>query len=200
MKVYRSAGLLLSFVASLALVSTAALAASPQGQLPRDSVYQLPLPLTDQHGKTWDWSRHRGQPQVVAMFYASCPNMCPLIIDSGKAVVRALTLPQQRRLQLLYISMDPAHDTPAVLNGLATERKLDPARWSLASPRIQDVRSVAGVLGVRYRHLADGQFNHTSALLLLDRDGRVVARTDQISRIADPKFVDSVIRVLNQTK
>ena len=190
--------LLLILFSCLVLVSWSTLAATAQAPLPRDSVYQLPLPLTDQHGKTWDWSHHRGQPQLVAMFYASCPNMCPLIVDSGKAIEHALTPEQQRRLHLLYISIDPAHDTPAVLNELATARKLDPARWSLASPRAQDVRSVAGLLGVRYRQLADGQFNHTSVMLLLDSDGRIVARTEQVSHVPDPEFMGSVSQLLGQ--
>jgi protein SCO1 len=81
--------------------------------------------------------------------------------------------------------------------GLAKQRGLDAAHWSLASPRADDVRSVAGVLGVRYRQLADGQFNHTSALLLLDRDGRIVARSERIGS-ADPEFISVVRKVLAQ--
>jgi protein SCO1 len=193
----RSIRLLLPVLACLLLVSIGASAAPAATPLPRDSVYQLPLPLTDQHGKTWDWRSHRGQPQIVTMFYTSCPNMCPLIVDSGKAVEHALTAAEQSKLQLMYISLDPAHDTPAALMGLAKQRGLDAAHWSLASPRADDVRSVAGVLGVRYRQLADGQFNHTSALLLLDRDGRIVARSERIGS-ADPEFISVVRKVLAQ--
>ena len=50
----------------------------------------------------------------------------------------------------------------------------------------------AGVLGIRYRQLADGEFNHTSALVLLDADGRVAARTEIIGSKPDPAFVASV--------
>lgn len=164
--------------------------------LPKDSVYQLSLPLTDQHAKTWDWRSHRGHPQVVAMFYTSCQFMCPLIVDSGKAVEHALTPAERAKLGIMLISMDPKRDTPAALMGIATKRKLDPTRWSLASPRADDVRSVAGVLGVRYRQLANGDFNHTSALLLLDRDGRIVARTEQVGSVLDPEFVHAVHRTL----
>jgi len=184
---------------ALALLATGAIAANTTptpAPLPRDSVYQLPLPLTDQHGVTHDWRTRRGQPQVVAMFYGACPDMCPLTIDGGKAVEHALSPAERRRLQLLYISLDPQRDTPATLAVLAHKRGLDAARWSLAIPRAQDVRSVAGVLGVRYRRLADGQFNHTSALLLLDRDGRIVARTERIGGAADPDFMASVHQLL----
>jgi protein SCO1/2 len=176
------------------LVVASAVATPAATPLPKDSVYQLPLPLTDQHGKTWDWRSHRGQPQVVAMFYTSCQYMCPLIVDSGKAVEHALTPAERQKLGIMLISMDPKRDTPAALEGIATKRKLDPARWSLASPRANDVRSVAGVLGVRYRQLANGDFNHTSALLLLDRDGRIVARTEQVGSVPDPAFIAVVRR------
>lgn len=176
------------------LLAMAVFAAPGQAPLPRDSVYQLPATLTDQHGKSWDWRTRRGTPQVVAMFYTSCQYVCPLIVDSGKAVERALTTEQRAKLGILLISMDPARDTPAALMSVARKRKLDDTRWSLASPAKDNVRGVAGVLGVRYRQLADGEFNHTSALVLLDREGRVLARTEQIGSKVDPEFVAAVRR------
>jgi protein SCO1/2 len=187
---------LLPALASVLLVVGSAFAAPAAAPLPKDSVYQLALPLTDQHGRTADWRQHRGQPQVVAMFYTSCQYICPLIVDSGKAVEHALTPAEQANLGILLISMDPKRDTPAALMTVAKKRGLDASRWSLASPRADDVRSVAGVLGVRYRQLADGEFNHTSALLLLDRDGRIVARTEKIGSVVDPEFIAAVHRVL----
>ena len=129
---------------ALALLATGAIAANTApapASLPRDSVYQLPLPLTDQHGVTHDWRTRRGQPQVVAMFYGACPDMCPLTIDGGKAVEHALSPAERRRLQLLYISLDPQRDTPATLAALASKRGLD-AQWSLATPRVQDVNGL----------------------------------------------------------
>ena len=186
----------LPVVASLLLVVASAFAAPAAAPLPKDSVYQLPLPLTDQHGRTADWRQHRGQPQVVAMFYTSCQYICPLVVDSGKAVEHALTPAEQAKLGILLISMDPKRDTPVALMTVAKKRGLDASRWSLASPRADDVRSAAGVLGVRYRQLADGEFNHTSALVLLDRDGRIVARTEKIGSVVDPEFIAAVHQAL----
>ncbi len=157
--------------------------------LPGDSVYQLELPLTGQDGRTRDWDTLRGKPRLVSMFYTSCQYICPLIVDSGKAIERALTPAQRDRLGIVLISMDPARDDPAALEAVATKRKLDGDRWWLAAPREGDVRSVAGVLGIRYRKLADGEFNHTSALVLLDAEGRIVARTDQVGTRPDQAFV-----------
>ena len=167
-----------------------AFAASADEPLPRDSVYQLPATLTDQDGNSWDWRSKRGTPQVAAMFYTSCQYVCPLIVDSGKAVERALSADERAKLGILLISMDPARDDPEALMSVATKRKLDDTRWSLASPAPDSVR------GVRYRELADGEFNHTSALVLLDREGRIVTRTERIGSQVDPEFVAEVRRVL----
>src|SRR5688572_20045327 len=194
---------ILGFLSIAALVASAAALAAPAASgkapapLPGDSVYQLSLPLTDQDGRTADWRQHRGKPQLVSMFYTSCQYICPLIVDSGKAIERQLTPTQQKRIGIVLISMDPARDSPAALRSVADKRKLDTQRWTLAAPPAADVRAAAGVLGIRYRQLADGEFNHTSALVLLDADGRVLARTEQMGGRPDPGFVEAVRRAVS---
>jgi len=111
----------------LGLASLAS-AAQPAPALPGDSIYQLPLPLTDSQGQTRDWRTLRGKPRLVSMFYTSCQYICPLIIESGKAVERQLTPAQQKRLGVLLVSMDPARDTPAALKKVVDQRKLDLGR------------------------------------------------------------------------
>jgi protein SCO1 len=184
--------LLAAVCAAVLLLSAGA--ASAARPLPRDSVYQLEVTLTDQHGRASPWSQRRGKPQLVSMFYTSCQYICPLIIGSAKAIEHQLSPTQQARLGILLVSMDPSRDTPAALKAVADRRRLDPARWTLASPPQADVRAVAGVLGIRYRALADGEFNHTSALVLLDADGRVLARTEKVGSRPDPVFLSAVLR------
>ena len=164
--------------------------------LPSDSVYQLDVQLLDQAGKRQPWRAQRGKPRLVAMFYTSCQYICPLIVDSGKAIERQLSATEQARIGITLISMDPVRDTPKALSVVVAKRKLDTRRWTLASPRKDDVRQVAGVLGVRYRELAGGEFNHTSALVLLDADGRVLARTEKMGSQPDPAFVAAVKRAV----
>jgi protein SCO1/2 len=79
---------------------------------------------------------------------------------------------------------------------VADKRGLDLARWTLAQPQPADVRAIAGVLGVRYRVLADGELNHTGVLVLLDADGRIVSRSTNTSGAADPQFVGRVRKAL----
>jgi protein SCO1/2 len=126
------------------------------------------------------------------MFYSSCKYACPLLIDSGKGVEHALAPAERGKLRILYVSLDPVRDQPKVLSALATQRKLDRTRWTLATTDAAGVRRTAAVLGVRYRQLDNGEFNHSSQLILLDRDGRVLARTDKLGPVADPEFVAKV--------
>ena len=187
----RRCATLLALLAMLVIGS--ATASTPP--LPGDSVYQLAVNLTNQDGKVQPLLARRGRPQLVTMFYTSCTMVCPMILDTVKMTRNALDESARERLDVLAISFDPARDDVATLRKYATTRKLDSRWWTLARTEPKDVRRLAALLQLQYRQLPDGEFNHSSELILLDADGRVVARTDVIGR-QDPKFVDAVRQLL----
>lgn len=182
----------LAFAAALLALGPARPAVAADAPLPADSVYHLQATLTDQSGDTRAWRDLRGRPRLVSMFYTSCQYICPLIVEGAKAVERPLAPAERARLGVVLVSMDPARDTPAALAKVVAERRIDGDRWTLASPPPSQVRAIAGVLGIRYRQLADGEFNHTSALVLVDAEGRIIARTEQMGPIPDPGFLAAV--------
>jgi protein SCO1/2 len=164
--------------------------------LPADSILQLGDTFTAQDGHAFTLAERRGKPQLVAMFYSSCKFMCPLLVDSARGVDHALSPSERARMNVLFVSIDPARDTPPVLAALAAKRKLDLSRWTLARADATTVSKIAALLGVRYRKLADGDFNHTSALILLDADGRIIARTEKMGAVPDPEFLKAVKKAL----
>ena len=174
------------------LLATLPAGAADPKPLPGDSIYQLQARLLDQAGRPVQWRDLRGKPRIATMFYSNCPYMCPLIIETGKGIDRALTPAERSRLGVVMVSLDPKRDTPAALAALASKRKLDGSRWRLLQPRPQDLRAITGVLQVRYRALADGEFNHTSVLVLLDAEGRVLARSETMGPRPDPEFLAAV--------
>lgn len=188
------AGLLaLALLAAASSDLPAAGPSDPAGAaLPGDSVHRLDVELTDQYGRAFRLADLRGEPVLVAMFYTSCKYVCPLIVDSMRGIEHALDDAERTGLRLLLVSMDPARDTPQALRAVVDQRKLDSRRWTLARTDAGQVRRVAAVLGVRYRALADGEFNHTSSIALLDREGRRVAATAASGPAADPAFVAAV--------
>ncbi len=68
---------------------------------------------------------------------------------------------------------------------------VDDTRWSMVRSEPGDLRTIAGVFGVRYKKLSDGEFNHTTRVVLLDRDGTQVASTEQLGR-HDPAFLEAI--------
>ena len=77
-------------------------------------------------------------------------------------------------------------DTPQRLTELAHLRRTDPGRWTFASAAEPDARRIAALLGVHYRRLEDGSFDHSQIITLVDGEGRVVARTTRL--IGDEAF------------
>lgn len=183
------------FAIGVALLLASTHAWSASAPLPSDSVYQLDVALTDQAGHSAPLAARRGTPQLVTMFYTSCTMVCPLIIDTLKTTRKAAGAPAGRQLQVLAVSFDPARDDVPALHRYAQQRQLDPAAWTLARTDPAEVRELAALLGLQYRQLPDKDFNHSSELVLLDRDGRVVARTSVIGRL-DPQFVAAVRKVV----
>jgi protein SCO1/2 len=176
---------------SLLLVGSAS-AATP---LPNDSVYQLGIKLTDQDGHSWPLPERRGRVQLMTMFYTSCTMVCPMTVDTMKATRKAVEEPARDKLDLLAVSFDPARDSVAALHQYAEKRQLDAPHWTLARAEPQDVRALSALLGLQYRQLPDGDFNHSTELILLDPDGRIIARTSIIGRL-DPEFVKAVRKAL----
>lgn len=182
-----------------ALVALAGAAAPPSRAaappLPADSVYQLDAALTDQDDHALRFAEGRGEARLVSMFYTSCQFMCPLIIDTIRKTEHALPEAERKRLKVLMVSFDAAHDDPAALKALAGKRHIDTPRWTLAHANAADVRRIAAVLDIQYRALQEGGFSHSSVLILLDAEGRIVARSEKLGA-ADPQFVAAVERQL----
>ena len=191
-RVLRLALTLCLLLCGLGLALTCARAAQP---LPGDSAYQLELPLVDQDGKTFDFAAGRGRPRLVSMFYTSCKFVCPMIVDTLRNTERALDPAERAKLDVLLVSLDPDTDTPAALKRLAEQRRIDTPRWRLARTDAAHVRRLAAVLGVQYKQLGPADFSHSTVLVLLDAEGRIVARSDKLGD-ADPTFVEAVKRTL----
>ena len=175
--------LLLGTLAALALPAAAA-------ALPGDSIYQLDASLVDQRGQRFTLASRRGEPTLVSMFYSSCQMVCPMIIETIQATLRALPPEEAAGVRVLLVSFDPARDTVPVLAQTAQARGCD-ARWTLARAEEPTARAIAAVLGIQYRRLASGEFNHSSVIELLDRDGRIAAKTAQLGAV-DATFVKAI--------
>lgn len=183
-------------VLSLLMIAAATRAAADP--LPQDSVYHLEAQLSDQNGARQTLAATRGHVAFITMFYSNCDNVCPLIVETLKMTERELGEAKRAQLRAALVSLDPAHDTPARLKILAAQRRIDESRWTLLTTDARTVRKIAALLGIQYRQLGNGQFNHSSILILLDPNGRMLARTTKLGAV-DADFVAAARKALAQS-
>jgi protein SCO1/2 len=170
-----------------------------QAPLPGNSIYQTQATLTDQDGHTFKLADRRGKPMLVSMFYNSCQFVCPMLIDTLSNTEKELTNDERAKLSVMLMTFDPARDDVKTLKSIAEKRNLDLTHWTLARTDPTNTRKIAATLGIQYRLLADGEYNHTTVLILLDADGRVVGRTKKIGTV-DPEFVKLIRHTLQGAK
>ena len=163
-------------------------------ELPQDSYYQLDVALETQKGDYLRLAELQDGPVIVAMFYASCPHVCPMTISTIKAIEAELAPEDLPRLRVLMVTFDPERDTPAALSELADRHRVDQDRWQFVRTSPEDVRLVAAVLGVKHRKLPNDGFNHTSPIILLDASGREISRSEKLG-VPDKAFVNLVVAV-----
>jgi protein SCO1/2 len=152
------------------------------------SLYDLGLRVRDADGVVRGLDDLRGHPVLASMFFASCTSACPLLISHIKRIEGEAPTSLRADLRILLVSFDPARDTPAVLVDVARRHGVDPRRWRItAAPDDEAARAMAAVLGIRYRAAAEGTFDHTTAITVLDRQGEVRGRAE------DPAAVGAIL-------
>ncbi len=151
--------------------------AAPQGQVALGA--QFPdFTLTAHDGKPWRLGNARGSLVAVQFLYTRCPmpEVCPRLAATFARVQKQFP---HADLQLISITLDPQHDTPAVLARYATYWRSQPG-WSFLTGSVEDVRRVAARFGIVYWP-EEGVITHTSTLGFIDRQGRLAARVEGLN-------------------
>lgn len=134
-----------------------------------------PFHLTDQHGRRVDDRVLKGKWTAVFFGYTDCPDVCPTTLFNLAQAVTALG-PRSRDFQVLFISIDPARDTPAQLAAFLGNPAFPKGTIGLTGSAA-DIAAVARGYHVYYRKAGDGPdytMDHTSIVYLMDPDGGFV--------------------------
>src|SRR6059058_3118000 len=76
--------------------------------------YGKDFSLPDHHGKLRSLADFKGKAVVVFFGYTHCPDVCPTTMAEMAAVMKQLG-PDADRVQVLFVTLDPERDTPALL-------------------------------------------------------------------------------------
>ncbi|WP_229859365.1 SCO family protein, partial [Streptomyces anandii] len=82
-----------------------------------DQPFEKPdLVLTDTHGGKYDLRKETaGRPTLLYFGYTHCPDICPLTMNNIAVAKKALPKADQDKLRVVFVTTDPARDTPAEL-------------------------------------------------------------------------------------
>ncbi len=99
--------------------AAASVSAAPQSAgTVLDTPFAKPrLVLTDNHGKRFDLVRQTaGHPMLLYFGYTHCPDVCPTTMSDIALAASELPKAEQADLKVVFVSSDPARDTPARLD------------------------------------------------------------------------------------
>lgn len=120
-------------------------------------------------------SRYKGKVVVVVFGFSYCQTICPVTLAKLSQVWKDLG-PQANDLQMLFISVDPARDTPERLREFVTF--FNPSFIGLTGTEQQlgEVRDIYGVVAkkaVSENKKLGYEVHHSSSLHVVDREGKL---------------------------
>ncbi|MBL7250240.1 SCO family protein [Alloalcanivorax sp. C16-2] len=159
----------------LVLLLALAGCAEPREELPVNTRLGGDFTLTDHNGGAFRLADQRGR--VVLMFfgYTHCPDICPATLARVSQVYRNLRdAGDADRVQPLFITFDPARDTPEHLREYVPWFKANVIGLTGGEA---EIRAVAEQYGVVFLKSGEGEpeydFTHSDYVYLLDQQGRV---------------------------
>ena len=146
------------------------------GALPAGVEIGGPFHLTDDHGRPVSDSNYRGRWLLVDFGYTTCPDVCPTELQTIAGALDKLG-PQAGKIVPLFITVDPARDTAAVLADYV--KLFDPRLIGLTGTQEQ-IAAVARAYRVYYAKVQPKGtttylMDHSAFIYLMDPEGRFSA-------------------------
>ena len=134
-----------------------------------------PFSLVDQNGAARDQRLLDGRWSVVFFGFTYCPDVCPTTLQT-LAATRQLMGPQGEPLQVVFITIDPARDTPATMKAYLDSVGMG-GSVGLTGTEAQ-VAAAAKAYRVFYAKKGDGNdylMDHSTIGYLMGPDGKFAA-------------------------
>ncbi len=132
-----------------------------------------PFRLIDQNGRPQDQSILRGKWSAVYFGYTYCPDVCPTTLQTLAEAQDRLG-PKGKALQTVFITVDPERDTPSQIRSYLSNSAFPKDAIGLTGSPAQ-IAAAAKAYRLYYQKQgagADYGVQHSSAVYLMDRDGR----------------------------
>ncbi|WP_443019632.1 SCO family protein [Sphingomonas phyllosphaerae] len=135
--------------------------------------------LTDQDGRTVTDRDFAGRYRIVYFGYTFCPDVCPTDVQNVAAALKTIERDDHalgKRIVPIFITIDPARDTPAVLKRFVTAFHPRLVGLTGTPEQIAKVAKEYGIYFARGAGSGDGYLmDHGRQIYLFDPDGKPLA-------------------------
>ena len=155
------------------------------------------LELTDQYGQRRSLSDFSGKVVMLYFGFVQCPDVCPTALNRASEVMKALGS-DAKRVQLLFVTVDPERDTPEMLKEYMAA--FDPNFLALTGSAA-DIRKAADEFKIYYKQVPTGgsyTMDHTASTYLFDAKGylRIMLRHEQTA----DDYTSDIRKLLSEQK
>lgn len=141
--------------------------------------YAKDFALTDHNGQSRTLADFKGKVVVMFFGYTQCPDVCPTTMGEMVAVKQALNAGGRTdgdKVQVLFITVDPERDTPAIMKSYMAA--FDPSFLALYAGTPEQLTALAKDYKVYYKKV-DGKtpgsytMDHSAGQYIYDPQGRL---------------------------
>ena len=160
--------------------------------------------LTDQDGGTTRLSGLRGKLVLMTFGFTHCPNICPTTLANLAVICHGLPARDQDRVRVLFITVDPARDTPKALKEYVG---FYARGFTGLTGGADEIAKVAKDYGAYYEAvMQDSQIasnyytiNHSAYVYLIDPRGQYAVLYDNDKLLDHPRMTQDIEHLLAAT-
>jgi len=123
----------------------------------------------------WEWLKElKGKTLVMVMIYTTCKAACPRLVADMRNIEKQIPKENLKKVQFIFVSIDPETDTPKRLKAFALENYMDGEQWTFLQGTVNSVREFANVLAVKYKEISPMDFSHSNIISVFNPQGELV--------------------------
>jgi len=165
----------------LAAAIAAGIAGARSGTAPpavRSVAIGGPFRLADVDGRPLGSEDLKGRPYALFFGFTHCPEICPTTLSDLTQALAAFG-PEARDFRVLFVTVDPERDTPALLRDYLTAFD---ARITALTGSPREIAATAAAFGATYAKIpTEGSgytMDHTATVYLMNSQGRFAGALD----------------------
>lgn len=149
--------------------------------------------FTNQSGRTVTERDVAGKIYVADFFFVTCPTICPIMKKNMLEVYRAYK--DSPDLRILSHTIDPEHDTPAVLKQYATDIGVTGDTWQFLTgdrEKIYEIGEGHYLVTAKADPTAPGGYIHSGAFVLIDKERHIRGMYDGTTKEGTQKLIADI--------